>query len=625
VRRALLAMTLVGTLALAALPAAANDPAVMGSFETPFVEPTIGDMDSDEACLARQDASLVCKPSAGSLALLPDGRLLYWNALEATENVDLNIVAEFGTVAENDQTRLLDLNDGEPIWDTPEPFDGGARNENPRPLVPLIGDAFIQDNAERNNDGALFGADQVFLHDGRLIAASGTDYYTEFGAVELQGLTQTRIFDPATDEWEQTGDLNFGRWYPTMVTKADGEVLIFSGVEKLIKPIYTDAPERSGQNVHEVEVYDTETGEWELLPESADRVLPLYPRMHLLPDGTVFYNTNGQTWNPAGYDAFQALWNLAATFDPETNTWTDLGVPGVGTADVGYRGSTFSVMLPLTPDEDGEYTTAQFLSAGGVLGTAPGTYLGSDLSRLTTITMGEDGQSMSTEATEPLNQPRWYGHGTVLPSGEVFVTSGANRDEVVAPGTGNAVTTPELYDPETKTWTQVADQLSERTYHNSATLLPDGRVLVGGHNPISTLYSSNMTLPGGFSPNDGRDASFEIYNPPYLFRGDRPEILNAPSTIAPESTINVQVAPGQDMPDEIDSVVAIRHTAETHIVDGDQRNVELKFEQNGANLTVSIPNGDVLPPGPYMLFVNGSSEDGPVPSEAALVTVTIGG
>ncbi|CAN5186325.1 hypothetical protein BH23ACT9_BH23ACT9_08280 [soil metagenome] len=623
-RRSLLALLLIGTLMPAALPATANDAAPqIGAFDGPFTEPSVADMDSDEKCLERDDASLVCKPSAGSLALLPDGRILYWNALEATENIDLSIVAEFGTVAENDQSRVLDLAAME--WTTPAFPDGGADNDVKRPLIPGTGDLFIEEDPNRNNDGALFGADQVFLADGRLLAASGTDYYTEFGAVELQGLTQTRIFDPATDTWSQSDDLDFGRWYPTMVTQADGDVLIFSGVEKLVKPIYGDAPERSNQNVHEVELFDLETETWSQLPSSADRVLPLYPRMHLLPDGTVFYNASGQTWNPEGQDTFEALWNLAATFDPETNTWTDLGVPGVGTLDVGYRGSTFSVMLPLRPDADGRYTSASFLSAGGVLGTAPGTYLGTDFSRLTTIELGEPGPAMSTVATEPLNQRRWYGHGTVLPTGEVFLTSGADRDEVIAPGTGFAVTTPELFDPETNTWTPVAEQLNERTYHNSATLLPDGRVLVGGHNPISTLYSSNMTLPGGFSPNDGRDPSFEIYSPPYLFRGERPRILNAPATLVPGSTANIQVATGQGMPQTIESVVAVRHTAETHLVDGDQRAVELAFSQNGANLSVSVPDGNVLPPGPYMLFVNGSSDQGTIPSEAALVSATIGG
>ena len=41
--------------------------------------------------------------------MLPDGNILYWDALEGTENVELSIVAEYGFVSENDQSRVLTL------------------------------------------------------------------------------------------------------------------------------------------------------------------------------------------------------------------------------------------------------------------------------------------------------------------------------------------------------------------------------------------------------------------------------------------------------------------------------------------------------------------------------------
>ena len=43
-----------------------------------------------------------------------------------------------------------------------------------------------------------------------------------------------------------------------------------------------------------------------------------------------------------------------------------------------------------------------------------------------------------------------------------------------------------MFDPETQTWTELAEQAKGRTYHNTAVLLADGRVLVGGHTPIAT-------------------------------------------------------------------------------------------------------------------------------------------
>ena len=56
----------------------------------------------------------------------------------------------------------------------------------------------------------------------------------------------------------------------------------------------------------------------------------------------------------------------------------------------GFRGSTFSVMLPLRPGADGRYGEASFLSAGGTLSAAlpsPGTYLATEHSRINTVTI----------------------------------------------------------------------------------------------------------------------------------------------------------------------------------------------------------------------------------------------
>ena len=606
--------------------AAAPDEALKGSFSKPFVEPDIAGKPSTDKCVERDDGTFDCKPTAGSVAVLSNGKILYWNALEGTENVKTGIAVEFGKYSVNDQTRLLDLGNGNPSWSKPSPNDAGANpkgNEN-ETVVP--GDS----STETYNDGALFCADLNALADGRIIAIGGTSYYSEpgndalpYGVAELEGLKNARIYDPATNSWSQTGSMNYGRWYPSMVTLGDGKLFVASGVTKLIKPLYPNRPMDSGTNVKQTETYDPATGKWTYNGASADRSLPLFPRLHLLPNGHVFYNAAGQDFNPAGQSYDEALWNIAATYDPEKKTWTDLGLAGEGTMTPGFRGSTFSIMLPLRPDEAGNYTEASFLSAGGVLGVTPGSYLAVPTSAITTVdTSGTD--TMSTHATADLNEARWYSTGVALPTGQVLAFSGANRDEVVGPGTGFPVQTAELFDPATETWTQLAASSRARTYHNTAVLLPDGRVLVGGHAPISTLYGSNRTLPGGFSPNEGRDPTFEIFSPPYMFWGPRPSITKAPSSVGYGDTITLKTDVDVG---KIASVTLVRNPTLTHLVDGDQRTVELPVvARHGKSLVVSAPpTGNVAPPGPYMLFVNESTDKGLVPSESRQVFVGTGG
>lgn len=758
IRRFLIVLSAVLMMVAAVLPAVGaqedppEDPAVMGSFTAPFVEPTIDGVESAEKCLPEdENGHEECKPAAGTVVMLPNGRFLYHNALENTEDVDVSIVAEFGSAAINDQSRVMDLsNEDQPTWLSPDNVRGGANPDgnDSEPIPPLPSD--IDENPY--NDGALFCSDVTLLPDGRVMAVGGTDYYTEpglggeqgenndddnaqlplvgdpteFGPVELQGLEESRIFDPETDAWTQTGTMEFGRWYPTLVTMGDGNVFVASGVTKLLKPVYVTHPLDSGANVRQTETFGLDNEEWSRNGPaddvgSGDRSLPLYPRLHMLPDGDVYYNTAGQVFNPAGQSIDEPLWNIAATYDPESQTWTDLGIPGspaaldlegaglggltsslnlgdpessaanladliaeldpaslpegidqdelvetlnAGTLEellnpdsldpvrlaeiaaaiaggdlgalggqldalpddltqalgAGFRGSTSSVMLPLQPDADGNYTDAEFLTAGGILGPSPGTYAAIPFSRIDSVDVSGDSQSLTSRTTGSLNRARWYGNGVGLPDRSVMTFSGASADEVVAPGTGVPILQAERFNPVTEEWELAATQANPRTYHNTGIIMADGRVLVGGHAPISTAYLNNTPIPGPFSPSD-RDPSFEIYSPPYVFHDNRPTITSVPTQIDHGETFTIETPDAAD----IEVVSLVRQPSLTHLVDGDQRTVELPIVSRGdGEITVMAPpNGDVAPLGQYIVFVSTLDGEDLIPGEGAPTGVEV--
>jgi galactose oxidase-like protein len=606
--------------------AAGRPPAQIGSFSTPFAEPG-PNCPHEFAGSDGTAADIACKPAAVSVAVLPDGRIMYYDGLEGEENINLNIVAEFGDKAVNDQSRVMDLSGASPSWTRPNPVDGGANGsdytEHLLPNLPAPLNQVFDDQGQAT--GALFCSDLVFLANGDILVPGGTHYYEEphlpgsqLGVSELEGLRDTRIFDPVTDTWSQAGRMHFGRWYPSLVTLANGDVFVAGGVTKLLKPVYPSHPLDSLDNVAETETFDPNTGQWTQNPASANKSLPLFPRLHLLPDGNVYYDAAGQVFNPFGQSIYEPLWNEAAVYNPGSQKWRDVGLPLGVSFDgsrplstgltAGFRGSAFSVMLPLKPP----YTSASFLAAGGILGTTPGTYLATASSQIDTIDTANN-DHFTTRSTAPLQNPRWYGAGVMLPDGKVMAFSGGNRDDVLGPGTSFPVKQAEEFDPATGKWTAMASGHEARTYHNTAVLLPSGQVLVGGHAPISTGYAYNTTIPGGFSPGF-RNPSFEVYNPPYMYWGDRPTISAAPDQLGYGGNFKIATPDAAN----IEKVVLVRNTALTHLVDGDQREIELPIvSRSNGSLTVSEPPlSAVAPPGPYMLFIDAKSANGPQPSVA---------
>lgn len=586
---------------------------------------TFGGSRGDDGCLVdepqadRDD----CLPAAAAQTLLADSRVLYWNAIEGGEAVDGAVALQGGDVFIDDQSRVLSLDYAASRGSSWIASGTGAFPGTPGEPA-LIPGVDPRENPDSASDASLFCSDQKLLHDGRVLAVGGTNYYAEpgvderLGVAELEGIRNTRIFDPATNQWTKAPDMHYGRWYPSMVTLANGDLFVASGVTKLIKPIYPSHMEDSGTNVRQTETYTASTANPTFVDNGrpADRSLPLYPRLHLLPNGNVYYDAAGQAFNPAGQAYDQALWNEAAVYNPKTRTWRGLGVPGLtGTepsiAEPGFRGSTFSQMLTLKPGPDGDYGTASFLSAGGVVGGSPGSYVATLTARINHVTMGdgEAGETLRTFDAGLMRAGRWYGSGVVLPNGQVFVVGGGDVDGVVSPGAERPILQTEIFTPrgEGGEWRigPVLDR--DRTYHNSAILLPTGQVLIGGHAPIPNGYgpvSNNPDTPARDAANNFRDASFQIYTPPNLSRGyDRP-VINGDIRGSIDHGSRL-VIPTRDAA-TIHSVVMARNPSVTHLIDGDQRMVELPIvgRNLGRSVTVQIPGPSVLPRGPYMLFIN---------------------
>jgi hypothetical protein len=378
---------------------------------------------------------------------------------------------------------------------------------------------------------------------------------------------------------------------------------VASGVGRLVSN--TPATKKGDvANVRLVETFDPQTNRWTREPASADISLPLYPRLHLAHDGKVLYTGAGIMWSPFGQSPDEALWNLHQTYDPDRREWT---VAGIGA--FGARSDPFSVALMMKPP----YHRTRILVGGGSLGTSPSGYLGTALSEIVTYAHGQT----SSARTGDLNNRRWFSSGVLLPDGDVLALAGGDKNANVGLGTDAPVREVELFDADTKRWRPLASAARDRTYHNTALLLPDGRVLLGGHAPQQVNGDNHAPADAGLTASNLKDPSFEIFTPPYLdpARGPRPRITSARAGMSYRArSFRIQVA------GDVSRVVLMRLPATTHVMDADQRGIELELERaGGRTLRVTPPpNARVAPPGYYYLFA--VSRNG-VPSKARVVRV----
>ena len=194
-------------------------------------------------------------------------------------------------------------------------------------------------------------------------------------------------------------------------------------------------------------------------------------------------------------------------------------------------------------------------------------------------------------------------NAVILPTGKVLALGGSYNDEDTTTASLNA----DLYDPVTNSFSSAGANAYARLYHSVALLMPDATVWVAGGNPARGNYEQRM----------------EIYQPSYLFNADgsaatRPTIASAPTNLSYGGTFNLQ------SPDaaSITSAVLVRAGAVTHAFDMDQRLVGMAFSLADANnLTVTAPpNGNIAPPGFYLLFLVNSAG---VPSIAKFVQLSV--
>lgn len=386
---------------------------------------------------------------------------------------------------------------------------------------------------------------------------------------DYHGLNTTYVFSPDTEQYMRVGDMHHKRWYPTVVPLNDGKLLAASGLDGIGQVL-------QGQT----EVFDPATKVWTERPDLT-HYFPTYPWLYPMADGRLFYSGSNSGYGPADKGRQPGIWDL------RTNTFQPVG----GLADQDMLETSGSVMLPPVQKQ-----TAMVMGGGGV-GESP-------MSTARTGIVDLDDPSPTYHAGPDLSVKTRYPNVVNLPDDTVLITGGSS-DYRGKHRSDNHVSS--IYDPGTDTIRDVASQSIGRDYHSEALLLPDGRVVVMGSNPLFADKKDSITAPF--------EQRLEIYSPPYLFRGPRPVIDSAPIEIhRGGSAVLTTSGPA------VGTARLMRPSAATHVTDVEQRTVALGVRSDGRSTTVTVPRQvGFTPDGWYMLSV--ATADG-VPSVARWVHVT---
>jgi hypothetical protein len=488
----------------------------------------------------------------------------------------------------------------------------------------------------------LFCCHYVQIPDGRILAMGGSQHDHGSGAGTVyRGSTGSKtvgIFDPDTGvpSWTLSrsgaaiNELVQGRWYPTAVTLPDGRVAVFSGRRELddagSPPPGVPAPYIADA----VEILSPPDWSSQILA-GGTKPLPIYPGMHLAPDGKIYFTHT--CWGQEIADPDTAAIEIGT--NSTSGTWT---VFAGKNPPHRFREEGMSVLLP--PAQDGKILVvgggqAQDVNDHPVLdpafphpgGGGPNSF---DHVRDPADPLAADVLDTATQnwtSVGPMSFGRTNGHCVLLPDATVLICGGHDnykwQDSAAASYPGLAPTHPsliaEIFTPgggfttvppadRGNPGTQMQDP---RMYHSVALLLPDGRVFTaGGADP--NHHEPTVTYPGTW---DGRtygpgmalnSKTFEFYQPPYFFKGPRPTITD----VKRNGAMTRRVEYGQQLTIEtgqagtIEKVVIMRPNAVTHHTDSDQRYVSLAFTPAASHVTATMVNDPKLaPPGYYMLWI----------------------
>ncbi|KAF8157800.1 glyoxal oxidase precursor [Crassisporium funariophilum] len=456
-------------------------------------------------------------------------------------------------------------------------------------------------NLETNTATALsvisdtFCASGGFLSNGTMASVGGN--IPAITAAQ-DGRMGIRIFEPCDDpngigctlfEDPETLHLEETRWYPSSLRIFDGSLMIVGGIHERT-PFYNTDP------VNNFEFFPPKDGGVPRPSAFLERSLPtnLFPRVFALPDGTVLMIANNQT----------------IIYDIEKNTETILpDIPNSVRVTNPFDGS--ATLLPLSPPN----FIPEVLVCGGSASSdliQPANLSSQDPAsdQCSRMTLTPAGIKKGWEV-EHMLEPRIMPELLLLPNGEVIIVNGGQsgyaafgsvRDPIGNQSNADhPAFTPSIYTPDAPLGKRISNKGLPttdiaRVYHSTATLTPNGNILIAGSNP------NGMVVNGTEFHTEFR---VEYLNPPFMSM-QRPKLSKVPAKIGFNQIFKVSVSIPNNLKATSIKVALMDLGFSSHAFHSSSRLVfmDAQLSPDRKSLLIhSPPNNRVYPPGPAFIFL----------------------
>jgi Galactose oxidase, central domain len=335
------------------------------------------------------------------------------------------------------------------------------------------------------------GHTATILANGKILAAGGTNNGV--------ALTSAELYNPAAGTWASTGSMNVARTLARAVLLSNGSVLVVGGCVN--------------------DCLSATTNSAELYNPTAGTFSATGPMVQARAEFGVTLLANGQVLVAGGCTAYDVNGCLSVTtkaeiYNPATGTWKATGALRgarhamtatlLASGKVLVAGGATAAMDAINSSEIYDpvartwtlglkMVTARSDYASIMLGTGKVLFTGGENINGVSIKNAElyNPSSGTFTATGNMTATREEHTAVLLANGKVLV-SGGNKKTLT---TQTPLTSSELYNPATGTWTATGSMSNARSGHTS-TVLHNGNVVnAGGSDAVNELDSAELYTP----------------------------------------------------------------------------------------------------------------------------------